>query len=502
MGVVVETGCGKLEGCELGGLHAFCGIPYAKPPLGALRFAAPQPGEPWSGVRDAGRFGPSAPQAKLDFDLVPGLDVGAQSEDCLTLNVWTPAADAARRPVLVWIHGGAFTSGSGSQGLVDLRPLARRGEVVAVSLNYRLGALGFLHLADLPGDSRDATGNAGILDQVAALAWVRANIQRFGGDPDNVTIFGESAGGDSVGTLLGTPSARGLFQRAVAQSGAAHDVHGRDAATALARELLRELELSPDALERLWDVPVEALLAAQEPCFARARRAGRQSFQPVVDGDALPEPPLEAVRRGLARDVPLLVGTARDEEKLFGFLDPQLAKLDEAGLLERVEARVPGRGRALVDAYRAARAGRAAVEPRELYFAIESDRKFRIPAVRLAEAQAEHQRTYAYLFTWESPLMDGALGACHGVDVPFVFGAIGSKGADRFVGGGPEAEALCARTMDAWLAFARGGDPNGAGLPDWPAYDSARRATMLLGRRCELADAPLDEERRAWDGVL
>ena len=507
MGVLVETLQGRLAGTQQDCLQAFRGIPFAKPPTGALRFHAPEPAEPWVGVRDASRFGRSAPQNKVGFDLVSGLEVGEQGEDCLYLNVYTPAADAARRPVMVWIHGGAYIMGSGSQSIYEFGPLVRRGDVVVVSINYRLGAFGFLHLADLGGPSRGATGNAGLLDQVAALRWVRENIEAFGGDPENLTIFGESAGGMSVGTLLGTPSARGLFQRAVAQSGAAHSVMGRRGATKLASSLLEELEIQPSQLDSLWQAPVEAILEAQQRCYARALRVGRRSFQPVIDDRALPEPPLEAIRKGLSREVPVLVGATRDEWNLLGSMDPQSAKLDMAALVERIEARVPGveesgttRGRRIVDGYRRARASAA---PPQLFCAIETDRMFRIPAIRLAEAQSMNQRhTYAYLVTWESPLMGGVLGACHGIDVPFVLGAIGSKGANRFAGSGPEAETLSDQMMSAWLAFARSGDPNHPGLPSWTPYDSERRATMLLGPKCELVDAPFDEERKLWEGLL
>ncbi len=491
------------------GLQAFRGIPFARPPTGALRFCAPQLPESWVGVREARCFGRSAPQTKVGFDLVSGLEVGEQSEDCLYLNVYTPAADGARRPVMLWIHGGAYIMGSGSQSAYEFGPLVRAGDVVVVSINYRLGAFGFLHLAELDGSSGDSTGNAGLLDQVAALQWVHDNIEAFGGDPGKVTIFGESAGGMSVGTLLGTPAARGLFQRAVAQSGAAHSVHGRRGATKLAASLLEELDIQPSQLARLWEAPVEAILEAQQRCYARVLGRGRRSFQPVIDGRALPQAPLEAIREGLSRDVQLLVGATRDEWRLFGPMDPQSAKLDLPGLVERIEGRIPGveedgttRGRKLVEGYRRAR-GRASDAPPELFFAIETDRMFRIPAIRLAEAQSQNQRhTYAYLVTWPSVLMGGALGACHGVDVPFVLGAIGSRGADRFVGGGPEAEALSDQMMSAWLAFARCGDPHHPGLPNWAPYDAQRRATMFLGAKCELVNAPFDEEREIWEGIL
>ena len=495
MGITVETRQGRLEGFEADGLQHFRGIPFARPPVGALRFAAPAPPEPWAGVRDTSAFSLSAPQLPIEFDLIPGMDVGPIGEDCLYLNVVTPAADSARRPVLVWIHGGAFTIGSGSQDMYDPRPLAQRGDVVMVSINYRLGALGFLALEPhVPG----ATANAGLLDQVAALRWVRDNIEAFGGDRGNVTIFGESAGGMSVGCLLGLPAASGLFGRAVPMSGAAHSVLSAEVADEVVHTLLDELSLG-SALA-LRDVPVDALLRAQATVEARLRDGrARGGFRPVVDGNTLPEPPIDAIRGGLSRGVALLTGAARDEWKLFGFMDPGAAKLDDAGLERRIEERVPGVGARIVDAYRKAR---PEAMPPELFFAIETDRIFRVPSILLAEAQGgQTARSFCYLFTWESPLLDGALGACHGIDVPFVFGAIGTVQAERFAGSGPRAQALSERAMDAWLGFARTGDPGHPGLPAWPGYEPDRRATMLLGATCELAYDPLGAERRAWKGV-
>jgi para-nitrobenzyl esterase len=503
MGMIVETCSGKVEGREMEGVQVFRGIPYARPPVEALRFRAPEPAAPWSGVRSALEFGPSAPQQPMMLPL-PGMDVGDMDEDCLYLNVYTPAADAAARPVMVWIHGGGFVIGSGSQPVYDGRPLARRGDVVVVTINYRIGPLGFLYLVDLCPELAGATGNAGIRDQLAALEWVHENIAAFGGDPDNVTIFGESAGGMSVGTLLGMPSARGLFCRAIAQSGASHNVHTRETATKVTARFLEELGLAPAVLR---EVPPDKLLETQQQTVLKlGTSVGLLAFQPLVDGDSLPEPPLAAVVAGQAADVTLMTGTTRDEWNLFGMLDPRMGSLDEAGLVKRLsaqlpEADVPG----LVETYRRARQGHAPCAPKDLYFAIETDRIFRVPAIRLAEAQRPHQpHTYLYRFDWETPAFGGALGACHAVDLAFVFGLVDRPGAELFTGGGPEAQLLSERVMDAWAAFARDGSPSHAGLPGgrWDAYDAERRATMLLGRDCTLEFDPGAAERRAWDGLL
>lgn len=503
MAAKVETGLGKLAGSEADGVRVFRGIPFAKPPVGALRFRAPEPATPWAGTRDASGFGGSAPQPPLLLAALPGMDVGPQNEDCLFLNVYAPAGarPGDRKPVLVWIHGGGFVIGSGSQAVYDGAPLVRRGDVVVVTINYRLGVLGFLDLGEQAGD---ATANAGLLDQIAALRWVRDNVEAFGGDPGNVTIFGESAGGMSVGTLLGTPAARGLFHKAVPQSGACHNVHDRESSAAVTGALLAALGLAGPDLAALRALPIEKLLAAQQQVSLQTMAAGGRHLlplQPVVDGDILPRHPFEAVRAGSAAGVPLLVGTTRDEWKLFGFMDPELRQLDGERIAARLAQRLPGTdGRRLVEGYRASRPG---ADWSALWLAIETDRVFRIPAIRLAEAQAQHAPSvHAYCFTWESPGFGGLLGACHAIELPFVFGALSLPGGEQFVGTGPEAERLSERTMDAWLAFARSGDPGHAGLPAWPAYDAPRRATQELGRECGVHDDPRAAERALWDGVL
>jgi len=506
MGAIVETRYGKVEGRQEEGVVAFRGIPYAAPPVGPRRFAAPAPPEPWTGVRDAGGFGPSAPQPPLRLPL-PGMDVGPTDEDCLYLNVWTPAADGARRPVMVWIHGGGFVIGSGSQTVYDGAALAARGEVVVVTLNYRLGPLGFLYLPELCPDLEGAVGNCGLRDQVAALRWVREHAAAFGGDPEQVTIFGESAGGMSVGTLLGTPAARGLFARAIPQSGAAHNVHTRRTATQVAERFLEELGVPPaDAARSLREIPPERLLDTHSQTMLKlGTTLGLLPFQPLVDGDLLREPPLDAVRAGAAPGVALMTGTTRDEWRLFGFMDPGIARLDEAGLHKRLARQVPDPA-ALVETYRKAREAEGlSTAPPDLYFAIETDRVFRVPACRLAEAQSAHGApVFFYRFDWETTFMDGALGACHAVELPFVFGKTGVPGAEFFGAGSPEGERLAERAMDAWLAFARTGDPSHPGLPGgrWEPWDPERRATLLFGRDCRPALDPAGAERAAWDGIL
>ena len=499
MASIVETVSGKIAGERRGGHERFLGIPYAAPPVGERRWRAPQPAPMWSRVRPAVEFARSAPQPP---SALPGMAVGPQDEDCLYLNVYTPAADSARRPVLFWIHGGGFTTGSGSQALYDGGALAERGDVVVVTINYRLGALGYLHL---PG----ADANVGQLDQIAALEWTRDNIRAFGGDPERVTIFGESAGGMAVATLLGMPAARGLFRAAIPQSGAAHDVHTRDSAARVTEAFLKEVGQTSPQLEKLRALPAAKLVEAAVAVVAARRRLGQLAFSPVVDTATLPKRPLDAVREGSARGVALLVGTNRDESKLFRLGVAESQSLSAESLEKRVRAALAARhaheshaGR-VIEAYRSARTGRASVEPGELLDAIDSDRTFRLPAIRLAEAHAPQEpRTYMYLFTWESPARRGTLGSCHALELPFVFGTLGAPTMDRFAGKGPDADALSARMMDAWIAFAHTGDPTHASLPAWPRYDASKRSTLVFDRTCEVVHAPLDAERAAWDAIL
>ena len=510
MGLIVETSSGRVEGVEEGGVEVFRGIPYAASVAGEGRWRPPAPAKPWSGVRDASRPGPIAPQLPGITSRLLGDSGQPMHEDCLSLGVWTPSADAARRPVLVWIHGGSFRTGAGSLAVYDGGVLARRGEVVVVTLNYRLGALGFLQLPELGREEGGAPGNFGLLDQIAALEWVRSNIAAFGGDPEQVTLFGQSAGAMCAATLLGTPRARGLFQRAILQSGAAQNVHGPAVAERVTATFLAECGVEAGDAAALRALPVSTVLEAQGRTSERLRgEIGDVAFQPSVDGALLPEQPLEAVRAGAAAGLPLLIGSNRDEWRFYGLADPKAAQLDEAGLLRRFRRGLPGAdasGRSLaegvVETYREARAGRSGVSPTELWFAIQSDRWFRHAAMRLAELHAAHEpATWAYLFSWGSPALDGKLGACHALDIPFVFGGAEQASLGWLIGDDPGARVLAERIQDAWLAFARRGDPGHPGLPSWPAYEAGRRATMLLDDSCAVADAPLEAERAFWDRI-
>ncbi len=505
MPATVRTRAGKLEGFEKDGLAVFLGIPFARPPVGDLRWRAPEPVAPWQGTRPANQFSLAAPQDKS-----PIMAVGETGEDCLYLNVWTPGSDKKKRPVLFWIHGGGFLTGSASQDIYEASRLAKSQDAVVVATNYRVGALGFGYLRELCGGGFDS--NVGLLDQIAALRWTGENIAEFGGDPENVTIFGESAGGMSVGTLLGTPRAKGLFHKAVPQSGAAHHACPKEDGTRVAESLVAALGLPKADSKKLRELSAQEIVLAQRKCLGvkvNERRPRRlpllgMAFIPVIEGDVLPQDPLEAIRGGLSKDVPVMAGTNLDEWNLFIVLsDTKKQKMDEAGLEKSCEARAPGKGRDAIALYRRLRQGKLPAAPPDLFGAIESDRVFRVPAIRLVEAQIQHQKnTYLYLFTWPSPAFAGKLRSCHALELPFVFGTLNTPFGRALVGETQATRTLSAQMQDLWGSFARTGRPEGPGLPAWSAYDTAARPTLVLDERIELKSDPFSEERRFWDDVL
>jgi para-nitrobenzyl esterase len=501
MTIDIQTSGGVLRGVQRERHQVFLGIPYAAPPVGELRFAAPRPAAAWAGVRDALGFGDVAPQQAARSDVQGVIARGKQSEDCLYLNVYTPAADGGKRPVMFWIHGGGFIVGSGSEAIYDGGPLAIRGDVVVVTINYRLGALGYLYLGGHGGAALGAAANAGQLDQIAALRWVRDNIAAFGGDPQQVTIFGESAGSAAVCALLAMPAARGLFARAIGQSGTANRLGNPDTGTGTAHALLAKLGLSDADAAKLRTLPVQAILDAQA-----AISPSPLLFSPIVDGVHLPERPLQAVREGRAHDVPLLIGTNRDESKFY--MNPKRPQLDDDGLAQRVRAVLPHKARdaagQLIETYRASRVKHDLPHTNnDIIDAVETAARFAVPASRLAEAQSVHQPdTYVYLFDWESPAYRGTLGACHALELSFVFGTTGVPNMERLTGSGPEVDRLSAQMMDAWLAFAKTGNPSCESVGAWPRYDQHARQTMIFGRRTQPQAAPFEEERAAWAALL
>ena len=483
----VETSSGRLRGKRSEGVSVFKGIPFARPPVGELRWRAPEPAAPWSGVRDAFEFGPCAMQSTIAGDIgeLIGIATHGISEDCLYLNVWTPGADAGKRPVLVWIHGGGNTVGAGSQPRINGEHLARVGDVVVVTVNYRLGVFGFLHAPEL-----GASGNEALLDQVAALRWVRSEIGAFGGDPNNVTVFGQSAGGFDIVQLMALPAAKGCFDKAVPMSGSLTSPASAEAAHASAAALATKF----GGWEEMRGVPAADLLAAQ---------AGTR-WRPTLDGEAMVEDAADVLRRGDAtRAMPLMIGHTRDESTLFTLFDKRLAGLDRAGLVSWARTEFADRAEDAVAAYEHDRAAAGlSTAPYDVCAAIATDRMFRMPAIRTADCQGEHtHQIWMYRFDHESPAHEGRLGSCHSLDIPFVWGTYGLADMQRFCGTGGNVERLSQRLMASYLAFARSGDPATADTGEWPHYESERRATMLLGDEFQVADAPLDAVRGFWEHV-
>jgi para-nitrobenzyl esterase len=488
---VVETRSGRVRGVERRGVLTFWGIPYARAAAGRLRFAAPELPEAWPGVRDCDEPGQGAPQRSALPQWIQGVTGNPRvcGEDCLRMHVFTPGLDSRKRPVLVWIHGGGFAFGAGSAPIYDGAQLARAHDVVVITVNYRLGALGFAQLGSVARGGPFAS-NAGLRDQLAALGWVREHAAAFGGDAANVTVFGESAGAMSVACLLGSPRARGLFRRAICQSGAAHHVSSHDGAARMAHALLHALGLDSANAERLCDVPLDALVDAQLRAAASVPAPwGLLPWQPAVDDDLLPTPPLQALAAGKARGVPLLLGTNRDEYNLF-LMSGAVRAMDEARL-RSVIARVIGAARA-EDAHALYRELLPRALPIEVWSLFQTHRVFRAPAERLADVAVQHTPdVFPYLFTWSPPLAPARVGACHAVELPLVFGSYRRPMLRPLYA---SAGALSRAMQASWVTFAREGTPADA---RWRAHEPGA-APHVLGPRDESAQERWEKARALW----
>ena len=494
MNVVVKIREGEVRGCVADGVNTFKGIPFAAPPFGANRLRPPQPVAPWRGVREAVIYGPRAPQLPYSppFDvLLPELAVAG--EDCLNLNIWSPDLGAPSRPVMVWISGGAFEHGTGAGLWYDGSRFARDG-IVCVTINYRVGADGFLYLGD--GDA-----NCGLLDQVAALKWVQENIATFGGDPGNVTVFGESAGAMSIGSLLSMPRAEGLFRRAILQSGADHPVMSAATARRVGQYLAGKLGVEATR-EAIAKVPLDRMLQAQAELNAdlAARRdlqrwgeevvVAMMLWQPVIDGDVIPTRPIDRIIAGAGAHIDVMVGTNTDEWRFFLVPNGVIGHIADEVLAGAIAAYGLPVETTLV-AYRAAYPNASAGD---LLAAIQSDGYIRIPALPLADAHAKSaSATYMYEFAWRSPQFNGLLGACHGGEIPFVFDTIGNE--TEALWGTDPPQQLADTMHAAWVSFATNGDPG------WPQYELGRRLTMRFDTTSQVLDDPRSMERKLWEVV-
>ena len=511
MNTVVETTSGKVAGTRTDGVLAFRTIPYAASTAGANRFRPPQPPVAWTGVRDCSAFAGKAPQAGLRPATRPELenfsgtaDPSPETEDCLTVNVWTPGCDTAKRPVMVWFHGGAFAYGNANSPRTHGTRLAAQNDVVVATVNQRLNIFGHLDLSAFGGEPFALSGNAGTLDMVAALQWIRDNIAAFGGDPGNVTVFGESGGGAKVSTLLAMPRAKGLFHRAIIQSGAAVRLRSRERALALTECVLRHLGSGAATVAAIQSVPVADLLAAVDPATKALGPAplplfDRYPFGPVVDGDVLPAQPFDPVASQVSADIPLIIGDMKTETTSFLAVVDKVwdRSLTEAELRQRVEAIAgPHTGRVL-DLYGQLYPG---TNPAERLIAVTTDCNFRIRSLVLAQRRAAVKRgpVWMYSFEWETPVLGGKLKAPHAMDVPFCFNTLDLTNA---TGGSRDAQTLADTISSVWAAFARHGRPDHASIPPWPVYDADRRATLMLDTACRIENDPRGETRRLWQDI-
>ncbi|MFX1490364.1 MAG: carboxylesterase/lipase family protein [Promethearchaeota archaeon] len=499
---IIETKSGKVQGYIRDGIQIFKGIPYAASPVGSLRFSPPAEREPWSNTYDATKYGPYVYQGYTPLEALFGKPGWESEKDCLTLNIWTPNTDNGKRPVMVWIHGGAFIMGGGANPIYDGLALAKRGNVVTVTVNYRLGSLGFLNTTGV-------TANIGMLDQIAALKWIRENIETFGGDPNNITIFGESAGGISVITLMAMPAAKGLFHRVIAQSA---PILMPKPAKSSSKNLFQKLGIEEGDIDALRKVPPEKIIDAQNKVLAKAEKENASElmdFRPSIDGNTLPKHPLDALRNGSGKNIDLLIGCNKDEYKLFTGLNPRFKKIKEetfprlvSALLSRMDID-ESKSLEILNVYQDTMKDMASTNPIEIFDAIGTDFLFRIAEIRFAEAhQIHNSNVFNYLFTWPSPAFKGRLGSCHAMELPFVFGTLDIPKADLFFGKGPEAINLSEKMMDSWIAFAHTGNPNHESIPEWPIYNRENRKTMVCGKEFKVVERYLDKERAAWDNIL
>jgi para-nitrobenzyl esterase len=503
---VVKTSNGPVQGLIENGVQTFKGVRYAAPPLGPLRFMPPKKPKPWTEVADATKLGAASMQLRSGGSAVsypgnvgqaltqlftPPDDIARQNEDCMFLNVWTPQLGGSKkRPVMVWFHGGGFNYGSGSWPAYDGHNLASRHDVVVLTLNHRLNAFGYLYLGDLVGEPFATSGNAGQLDLIAVLEWVRDNIAEFGGDPGNVTIFGQSGGGGKISALLAMPNAKGLFHRAIIESGPGIRGIPKDTASGVAKAVLSELQINPVDARTLQAVPANKLAAAAAAMQAKLGGGGGIGglrFAPVVDGIALPNHPFDPVAPAISANVPVMVGCTKDEQTLYNVGQPWWNKLTDAELSEKAKT-IPGVGdkaEALIAAFRKLRPQDS---PSYLYTDVASSTFAFANSIRLAERKAALKAApaYFYVFQWGAPVDAGILRAPHTIEIPFAFDNV-DKG-PLLLGNDPRMRKLAEIVSGTCVAFARKGNPNHSGLPQWPAYDSDKRATMTFNTPCKVVN--------------
>ncbi len=493
----VDTTNGPVRGrTEDGNIYVFKGVRYGAPPVGERRFKPPVRPEPWTDPADAYEYGNRAIQ---DSDM-PGAsgDLPEVSEDCLFLNVWTPGLDNKKRPVMVWLHGGGFSSGSGGDLFCEGKNLSHKGDVVVVTVNHRLNVFGFLQLADAWGPDYASSGQAGMLDIVLSLEWVHDNIVRFGGDPGNVTIFGESGGGRKVAMLMAMPPAAGLFHKAIIQSGSGLDAPSKADAVAMGRELLKKLGIAEGDIQALASADTRAIFEAQTASSPNISSPGQLTvpaggFVPCIDGVALKRKPFIPDAPPISADIPLLIGSNKDEMAIFRSGDPEFGNQTDEDFVAYVREVLPGKAESLISALRSAFPD---YSPGDLMVAAETMKGYWIATVMQAERKAAQGTApaYVYLLAWETGADNGRLRAHHALDVPLVFNNVETM--RSMLGPGPEPQRMADLMSSAWIAFARTGSPNIEELPAWPAYDPENRATMVFDIDSYVQKAPHEKIRR------
>jgi para-nitrobenzyl esterase len=499
---VADTSAGRVRGVVIDGVNVFKGIPYGASTSGKNRFMAPVKPTPWTGTRDALAYGATAPQTSDNSGTTAAGSPIQQSEDCLVLNVFTPGLkDSRKRPVMVWLHGGGFSSGSGSGRILDGTSLAHAHDVVTVTLNHRLNVFGYTHLGDAMGSEFAASSSVGLLDIVAALEWVRDNIAEFGGDPNLVTIFGQSGGGRKVATLMAMPGAKGLFRRAIIESGAVLRLTAHEDAVKQTDLLLAELGLKAGQIRELQNLSMERLLAADAAVQKKftMREPGMTANTPMVDGKVIPSHPWDPKAPSLSANIPLLIGYAHTEETLYDRPTPEKLALDEAGLRERAAKRIGGDPEHVIKTFREAN---PQASPWDLWILIATDHPRGTYSRELAKRKADQRGApvFAYRYDWETPEGGGHMRSPHTIEIQFVFNNI--KIAGPLISKMPEAYALAEKTSAAWVAFARTGDPNTPKLPKWPSYSAASRDTMLFNNECRVKQDPDRGPRLVMEQVL
>lgn len=500
----LTIGCkyGEVRGYRDGAVFSWKGIPYAAPTGGEMRFRSCNPPEPWDGVLDCARFGPIAPQSRqspigIDSDMTIG-------EDCLSLNIWAPEPDGHLRPVMVWIHGGAYVLGYSGQKIYDGRALCEAGDVVMVTINYRLGALGFLDLSSFSTDETTFESNIGLRDQIAALEWVRDCIADFGGDPGNVTLFGESSGGGSVTTLMTIPRAEGLFHKAIAQSPPATSVYGRERAAVVAERFLEILELPRSRVAELLTMPFDTLVDASEVLVGEVptKVPGTLAMTPVVDRDLVPKYPVAAFQKGLSHRIPLIIGSNKDEPSIFRFMKSPLMPVNDAAVQAMFKALADDRPDLEPELIAGIVAAYPDITKSSGAMALSRDAGFRMPVVWVAEAHSAHSPTWVYRFDHATPILRAArIGAGHATELPYVFGNFGTLGRDPtfWLGGRKTASEISGRMQRRWLAFVHHGVPAALdGSAHWPPYEESQRLTLMLDAHDAVVPDPDGEMREAW----